>query len=233
VTPTVAGAEPAPGWYLYRFWPKAEVRCAITGCALRHPLYIGKTNEPWRRHSQHMDKQPWAHLIGGYDIDPQTFPDDAAVLRAERGAIHAELPLANDVHNRANRHRLTFTGPTPSRPDARSGRAPTVRRPAARKPVTWSRRQQRLAGLAVVWLALTCAAWWGAWRIGVTGTTQPLDAALASTTLVLCCWAQTRPKRALSRHLATVLAMILGAYVAWSGLAALSPEMFALLNHHR
>lgn len=199
------------GWYLYRFWPKAHVRCAVDGCRLRHPLYIGKTNEPWRRHGQHLDGQPWIPLAAGYTIQEGYYATNEAVLAAERTAILAELPLANDQHNRANPHRLVFDRPV-ARPQV--ARAP---RKVTKQAVALTRQQKRTAWTTAGWVALTAALWWGAVLIGVAGRLGLFAALAVVLVLLLGGWVVSLPKRAWARRRLAGLVMVAASlFVVWT-----------------
>lgn len=61
-------------------------------------LYIGVTANAHRRITDHRDEKEWWTEI--QTITLEHFPDRDSVLKAERAAIKAELPLYNVVHNR-------------------------------------------------------------------------------------------------------------------------------------
>jgi hypothetical protein len=156
-----AADEETAGWYLYRFYAPTSVRCAVAGCTLRHPLYIGKSNEPWRREREHARKMGWYHLAllpgGGWMIDERTFETDGDVRAAELDAIAEELPLANEDGNERNEHRLIFPKVVrPARlPSAR--RVPAEPKPAKRRVVSKRRKDLawKTAGWVAGWAALT------------------------------------------------------------------------------
>lgn len=148
----------AGGWYLYRFFTRLP--CAVPGCTMRHPLYIGKSNDPLRRWLEHAPKQWWWPLQCGYEIDVRVWPSDAAVRGAETAAIHAELPLANDACNGGNVHRLTPTDVPARRPNARSAGRLSAKAPEVpgRKP--WTTRQRMVAGYTTFWALFAAVLWW-------------------------------------------------------------------------
>lgn len=59
-------------------------------------LYVGITNNPGRRWSQHQGDKPWWHDVARIEMEPH--PDRPTVLAAERAAIAAERPRYNVVH---------------------------------------------------------------------------------------------------------------------------------------
>ncbi len=74
---------PVPGQYsLYRFYDARE-----------ELLYVGISNEPWRRRKQHSVTQPWYPLVRFQTIE--WLDGEAAASRAERSAIRRERPLYN------------------------------------------------------------------------------------------------------------------------------------------
>ena len=64
-------------------------------------LYIGISNSPIRRGSQHIDRQPWAHQVRRQEWS-NPYPTREAALEAERQAIIAEQPRYNIVHGKAH-----------------------------------------------------------------------------------------------------------------------------------
>lgn len=173
--------EAPAGWYLYRF--KTRIACA-RGCKPgAHPLYIGISNEPWRREKEHQEDKWWYPYACGWDTDERVFATKAEALAAEKAAIKAECPIVNDVHNRDNPCRLVFHhATTPVR--ARSRRQVTASRPYA--PATrWSPARVRSAGIVGTWLTLEGVGWWQAsTRLGVAGWHAPALGALAATVLM-------------------------------------------------
>lgn len=63
-------------------------------------LYVGITNNPSNRFTQHAHDKPWWHAVCRIEIE--THPTREEVLEAERLAIQAEKPLHNKVHNRGH-----------------------------------------------------------------------------------------------------------------------------------
>lgn len=59
-------------------------------------LYVGITNNPSRRFTQHGTSREWWHEVE--TIKMERFPSREAVLQAERAAIKAEGPKYNIVH---------------------------------------------------------------------------------------------------------------------------------------
>lgn len=83
--------------HLYRFY----VRHPLTG--QRVLGYIGETvRQPFTRLMEHIELQPWADTILGWEVDTVTYPGKAAVLAAEAAAIRAERPLYNVRENMDN-----------------------------------------------------------------------------------------------------------------------------------
>ena len=77
-------------------------------------LYIGITNDPGRRWSQHIATKPWARQIS--TIRLEAHPDRVAVLAAEREAIQSEHPRYNVVHAaRLTPAPVAENGPRPRR----------------------------------------------------------------------------------------------------------------------
>ena len=63
-------------------------------------LYIGISNDPVLRLSQHANEKPWVKReVTKWEIEPTSYPSFAAALAAERKAIEAEHPRYNVVHN--------------------------------------------------------------------------------------------------------------------------------------
>lgn len=184
-----------PGWYLYRFYAPTTVRCAVDGCTLRHPLYIGKSNEPWRREKEHARKKPWYRLAllpgGGWMLDERTFPTDRAVRAAETDAIREELPLANEDGNEGNEHRLLFAD-EPGMPRKVARRAAAARAavaaPRLAPAVKWVARSHA-ARVVAAWLALAALLWTLASRAGWSQVGGPEHAAAGAAGLLLGLWA--------------------------------------------
>lgn len=192
MTAPVDVEQPA-GWYLYRFFAPTSVRCAVEGCTLRHPLYIGKSNEPPRREREHARKKAWYRLSllpgGGWMIDERTFVTDRAVRVAELDAIHDELPLANEDGNEGNEHRLLFNDQPvmPRKVARRVAKARSeVTRPRRVPQVKPSTRNHVLA-VAGVWLLIAGLLWWLAAAAGVTA--GPLQAGAGSGAMLGGLWA--------------------------------------------
>lgn len=176
------------GWYTYHFTARSDVRCGLSGCRVRHPVvYVGKTNEPWRRHWEHLKDKDWAPLTSGYQIHETVYATEAEALAAERAMIRDWQPLANDVHNRDNPHRLVFAKAEP----LRVGRRPSVSPQFSRRipsPVRrdWTRRQKQAGAVAAVWLVLAGAGWWAVCRWLPVGLADgALDGAVAASTLLV------------------------------------------------
>lgn len=161
--PDAFGVE-VGGWYTYEFPARPSIQCAFgPGCDVPHPVYIGKTNEPWRRHFEHLDK-PWLDLTAGYQIHPRTYATEREALAAETAMIHARLPLANVRANEGNRHRLEF-GVVRHRVAVRPARRP-VARPGVRprRRAAWLVLRSRWFWLTLAWLVLAASVWWAAHR---------------------------------------------------------------------
>jgi hypothetical protein len=192
-TPLQPAVAEQGGWYLYRFFTRQP--CAIAGCTIRHPLYIGKSNDPLRRWLEHAPKQAWWSAQCGYEIDERVWPTDRAVRAAETQAILAELPLANVDGNEHNRHRLDF-GQVVPRPVR--ARAPQP----ARRTTAPSRRRDGLSRRQ---------------RHAIGGTTAALDAAVGAASLLLAAWGYTRPRRQrFWALLANAAALAGGVYLVWA-----------------
>lgn len=94
------GTEPFPdlatpaGQILYRFFGAAG-----------ELLYIGITGDAATRWKNHSKKQPWWPLVRRIEIEQ--FATRAEVEAAEKGAIRAEGPIYNKVHNSAASKRVT------------------------------------------------------------------------------------------------------------------------------
>lgn len=82
-SPRNAASSPKPGQYaLYRFYGADE-----------ELLYVGISNEPWRRRKQHMMSKPWYPQVKHQTI---TWYDSEALARlAEIRAIRGEHPQHN------------------------------------------------------------------------------------------------------------------------------------------
>lgn len=184
-SPAIDATAQVAGWYLYRFRPRPGVVCGMgPSCRIRHTrMYIGISNRPWRRHFEHLRDKDWIDDVAGYDIDPRTFTSEADARAAEKAAIHAELPLANDVHNRGNPHRLIY-GDTPARV-RRPVRTQFSRRIPSPVRREWSRRQQQVAAVAAVAAVLAGVGWWAVCRwLPVGPADGALDGAVAASALL-------------------------------------------------
>lgn len=62
-------------------------------------LYVGITNDPPRRMTEHSQDKAWWPQVRGMTVD--WYPDRDAVLAAERRAIRIEHPLHNSQHRHA------------------------------------------------------------------------------------------------------------------------------------
>jgi hypothetical protein len=215
-TPLQPAVAEQGGWYLYRFFTRQP--CAIAGCTIRHPLYIGKSNDPLRRWLEHAPKQAWWSAQCGYEIDERVWPTDRAVRAAETQAILAELPLANVDGNEHNRHRLDFgqVVPRPVRARApRPARKATALGRGRRDGL--SRRQRHAIGALFAWGVLSVVLWLGGLRLGLHGTTAALDAAVGAASLLLTAWGYTRPRRQrFWALLANATALAGGVYLVWA-----------------
>lgn len=80
-----------PPHTLYRFWNSEGAL-----------LYIGLTDHPLRRWSQHSKSKSWWHQVAGITIEH--FDTRNQLNKAERAAIKAERPLHNITHNGAKRN---------------------------------------------------------------------------------------------------------------------------------
>ncbi len=168
VTPAVR-----PGRH-YNYVFHTRMGCA-KGCAPgAHPLYIGKSSDPWLRTLQHATRQPWFPAACGFSIYEGDFDTAAEALAAEEMRIVALQPLANIEHNLENDHRLWF-GPLLDVP-ADYPRARRVVWPSGRRRDGEPRRRRRAAGrawsvalrlVAVVaaWAALFGALSWASQRL--------------------------------------------------------------------
>lgn len=150
-------ATPRVGWYNYRF--RADRLCCARGCPPgTHPLYIGKSNEPWARALEHAGDKSWFEHVTGWDIYPEVYATEAAALTAEEQRIRSERPVANIEHNKDNPCRLYFPPlgggePHPVRAQSRRRRTSSITpagAPAQPRTVTRS-SPRRHAG---TWLAL-------------------------------------------------------------------------------
>lgn len=125
-------------WRLYRF--DTSLRCRR---GHEHRLYIGISNEPLRRVLEHAKDKPWFRHVTGWTVDERVFYSEADAREAERAAIHAELPLANTVHNLGNPCRMVF-----------EAQPPAPRHVARRAGRDWTLQQKRAAAWAGGWAAL-------------------------------------------------------------------------------
>lgn len=176
------------GWYIYRFWPKAYVRCAVAGCHRRHPMYIGISNEPWRREKQHQEDKPWHPHTRGWEVDDSVlYPTKRAAELAEAAAIRAELPLANDQHNRDNAHRVDFRYLV-AQPDGG-----LVYRQPRREWAPW---QKRAAWLGGGWVGLAVLCWIVAASVNtVTLSGGAVSGAVGATVIYGMVFGSRRPRR--------------------------------------
>jgi hypothetical protein len=216
-TPLQPAVAEQGGWYLYRFFTRQP--CAIAGCTLRHPLYIGKSNDPLRRWLEHAPKQSWWWAQCGYEIDERVWPSDRAVCAAETAAIHTELPLANERDNLNNPHRLDFGQAVPRPARARAPRATRGATAVARgrRRDGLSRGQRRAVGVLFTWGVLSVLLWLGGLRVGLHGSAAALDAAVGAVSLLLAAWGYTRPRRQRFRALlANAAALAGGSYLLWA-----------------
>lgn len=123
-------------WWLYRAYNAAG-----------DLLYIGQTGrDAIERWAEHMAAQPWAHEVAMWVRDPVEYPSEAAVLLAERDAIHAEAPRYNIAHNGTGRARTV---------QRRAPQRPPVRRVSGWVRVgRWCRAHPRLTAWSLAWLVL-------------------------------------------------------------------------------
>lgn len=88
---------------LYRFYvwdPRTNYTTKTLG-------YIGETvRQPIARLLEHLNDQPWADTIVGWEVDDRVFAGKDAVLAAEADAIRRERPLFNYRENLDNPHRV-------------------------------------------------------------------------------------------------------------------------------
>lgn len=164
---------------LYRFW----VRDPDTG--ERVFGYLGETvRQPLARLVEHLNSQPWADTIIGWEVDDRVFAGKDAVLAAERAAVEAELPLYNDEWNRGNPHRIDLEQARLQRwaRDDAAGKprwAPPAKRPRA-APRTVSAPASRTARLLLWWAVLPPWRQKAAlWSVGWSASTLTLWASLA------------------------------------------------------
>ncbi len=148
---------------LYRFW----VRHPTTGARVLG--YIGETAQmPFERLMQHIQTQPWADTILGWEVDDAVYAGKDAVLAAERAAVEAERPLFNYEWNLANPDRVEIWRAKEQR--AERDRARGVR-PAVRvnpvRPATPARRSPAEVVLTSRWtwwtaayLSTVAVSWW-------------------------------------------------------------------------
>jgi hypothetical protein len=88
-------AQLRPEWRLYRlrrrrhwWWFRGRL------------LYIGQTRRlPLARLLEHMLTKSWAREVGSIHVGWRRYRSEAAVLAAERRAIHRQQPVHNVAHN--------------------------------------------------------------------------------------------------------------------------------------
>lgn len=73
-------------------------------------LYVGITNNPGARFSQHQADKPWWHDVAGISVEKHETRQDA--LAAEARAIEVERPLHNKVRPRLASKRKAAAAPT-------------------------------------------------------------------------------------------------------------------------
>lgn len=149
---------PVPTWRLYRF--DTDLRCPHCGVLRR--LYIGISNEPLRRVVEHAKDKWWFRHVTGWTVDERVFYSEADARSAEKAAIHAERPLCNDQHNRANPCRMLPSSAGRPVPRAAAGTAMRGRRGTAARqgwslPPAAAARLERVAWWLVSWAVLTVA----------------------------------------------------------------------------
>lgn len=174
--------EPAEEWRLYQF--DTGLDCALSCGPGSHDLYDGLSNEPLRRVLEHAKTKGWWPHVTGWRQLPEVYTTEAEAREAERKLIRSRLPLANEVHNGDNPHRLVFPKTTAVR--GRTRRQVTPSRPYA--PATQTRSlsaaQQKCLAVAATWTGLSAAGWWEASRLGLTGWRAPLVGAVAALLLI-------------------------------------------------
>lgn len=227
-------------WYTYEFHTAEGVPCGLPGCTLTHPfVYFGKSNEPWRRHFEHLDK-PWLPSTSGYRIHPGQYATEAEALAAEAALIRGagrddpNRPLANDLLNRDNRHRLVFPKTTPGRAPARRQVTPSRPYVPATRSLPAPSRWQVVTG---TWAALSAAGWWAATTYaGLVGWSAPLAGSLAAAVLMATAaltvvevraWWKSRRARRQRRQLALTLAALTVCAAVAGLLYLLSPILLA------
>jgi hypothetical protein len=219
-TPLRPAATGQGGWYLYRFFTRQP--CAIAGCTVRHPLYIGKSNDPLRRWLEHAPKQPWWSAQCGYEIDERVWPSDRAVRAAETQAIQAELPLANVDGNEHNPHRLDFGQAVPRLARTRTPRpARSAVAPARGRRDGLSRGRRHAVAVLFTWGVLSTLLWLVGLRLGLHGSAAASDAGVGAASLLLAAWGYTRPRRQrFWALLANASALAGGTYLLWATVLA-------------
>lgn len=204
-------------WRLYRF--DTSLRCRS---GHEHRLYIGISNEPLRRVLEHAKDKPWFRHVTGWTVDERVFYSESDAREAERAAIHAELPLANTVHNLGNPCRMVFDA-QPQVPRKVARRA-SVARAAVAAP-RWTPAVKRAAGshavrVAAVWLVLAGLLWWAANRAALSAVAGPQYAAAAATGMLLALWAfverRSRKTKVRFWRACSLLAVaVLAGFVVW------------------
>lgn len=165
-------------------------------------LYIGETaREPFERMMEHVYTKGWKKDITSWGVYPEVYPNKAAVLRAEKAKVEAELPIYNDEWNRGNPWRI---------PIYKQGSAPRLRQPfrEPHRPKSAARQKSKrrtadpapprwLGGVVatvIVWMVLAGVLWWtraDEWL----GWDGPKYGAMSSTAVVVGVWLLARPKR--------------------------------------
>ena len=116
-------------------------------------LYVGETaRKQAQRIEEHRLRQPWGHLITGYALVDEVYPNKAAALLAEEREIKARRPIFNFEHNQRNPDRLWWG---PAAPAGRPSDDPTEPRGESRSVqwTSWAWRHRRELAWAALWLA--------------------------------------------------------------------------------
>jgi hypothetical protein len=228
-----------------------------TNYATKTVIYVGETGrEPFERLMEHVYGKPWADTITGWRVLDEVYPDKTAVLVAEDATIKDLAPLYNYEGNLDNPRRVPI-------PEARRQRAARDRargerqpwappadgrvKPSRRAAAATTRRQpgrrrsRRLVGFVVeaaAWVGLFATAGAAFWVIvgylGVTATARSFDTVAGPIALFTAVWAESRPRRALTRPLAKFVAVTASIGVAVTllpaGLHAVGQFLAALLT---